>query len=253
MGIDKEQAQWAFRDMRLLGGAHVLGEVKTLADQGQHVMIAPSHVKLVKSNVMTAMPWKNDWSALNRMLGDHGLDYRTVLRFDAEGPGDTPAQLKSYRRSTIMMRWILKRYISDPIGLYLNHHCDPVEAKASVKRLYSSVKTTLKSQSVLLYPFGNWFLPDADKWAAMDVLADGGSAFESQDNREAYDAGVKRGMAQLAIRFKVPVLPVYCTFKDDQWLFIVDEMIPVGTTEDSLELTKLWLDSQAKMKAQIWG
>ena len=253
MGIDKNKAQWAFRDMRLLGGQDVLAEVKALADQGQHVMIAPSHVKLVKSNVMTAVPWKNDWSALNRMLGDHGLTYRTVLRFDAEGPGDTEAQLRSYRRSTIMMRWILKRYISDPIGLNLNHHCDPVEAKASVKRLYGSVKKTLNDQSVLLYPFGNWFLPRADLWAEEDVLAENGTAFESQDNREAYDAGVKRGMAQLAIRFKAPVLPIYCTHKDGQWLFLVDKMIPVGTTEDSLELTKLWLASQAKMKAQIWG
>ena len=253
MGIDTSKTQWALRDMRLLRGKTVLAEVKALADQGQHVMIAPSHVKLVKSNVMTAVPWKNDWSALTRMLTDHGLSYRTVLRFDAEGPGDTAANLRAYRRSSVMMRWILKRYIDNPIGLYLNHYCDPVQAKASVKRLYGSVKKTLKTQSVLLYPFGNWFLPGTDKWAKDEVMAQGGAAFESTADREKYDAGVKRGMAQLSIRFKVPVLPVYCTYKDKQWLFMVDDMIAVETTQDSLELTHLWLERQARMKEEIWG
>lgn len=84
-------------------------------------------------------------------------------------------------------------------------------------------------------------------------MAEGGAAFESDQDRLKYDAGVKRGMAQLSIRFKVPVLPIYCTYKDKTWQFIVDELIPVGTTNDSLELTHIWLDRQAKMQAQIWG
>ena len=190
-----------------------------MAAKGQHVMIAPSHVKLVTSNVMTAVPWKNDWSALNRMLTDHGLSYRTVLRFDAEGPGDTPADLRAYRRSSAMMQWILQRYIANPIGLYLNHYCNPVQVKASVKRLYAATKETLQSQSVLLYPFGNWFLPGIETFAKEAVMAEGGKAFEGTEDRIKYDAGVKRGMAQLSIRFNVPVLPIYCTYKDRQWLF----------------------------------
>ena len=189
-------------------------------------MIAPSHVKLVPSNVGTAVPWKNDWSALNRMLTDHGLSYRTVLRFDADGGGDTPAEMRAYNRASIMMRWILRRYINNPIGLYLNHECNPVQVKASVKRLYGSTKATFQHQSVLLYPFGNWFLPGTETFAKADVMADGGQAFEGTEDRLKYDTSVKRGMAQLSIRFQVPVLPVYCTYKDQQWLFIVDENDP---------------------------
>ena len=245
--------QWAFRDMRLLAGKENLTQVTELAAKGQHVMVAPSHVKLIPSNVMTAVPWKNDWSPLNRLLGDHKVNFRTVLRFDAEGGGETPAALRAYKRSSFFMRWILRRYINDPIGLYLNHYCDPVQVKASIKRLYGSAKATLPEQSLLIYPFGNWFLPGTETFKKEEVMAEGGAAFESDQDRLKYDAGVKRGMAQLSIRFKVPVLPIYCTYKDKTWQFIVDELIPVGTTNDSLELTHIWLDRQAKMQAQIWG
>ena len=245
--------QWSVKDMRLLSGQQHLKAVTDLAREGQHVMIAPSHVKLVNSNVGTAVPWKNDWSSLNRMLTDFGLSYRTVLRFDADGGGETPAALRVYKRNSAFMRWILQRYIKNPVGLYLNHYCDPVQVKASVKRLYGSAREILPNQSMLIYPFGNWFLPGEETFKPEDVMADGGKAFESDKDRLKYDAGVKRGMAQLSIRFKVPVLPIYCTYKDKKWQFIVDEMIPVGTTQDSLELTHLWLARQAKMQAQIWG
>ena len=248
-----KEYQWALRNMRLLSGAEHLRTAAALAKQGQHVMIAPSHVKLVKSNVLTAVPWKNDWSSLNRVLTDFNLKFRTVLRFDAEGPGDTPADLRAYQRSTFFMRWILRRYISNPIGLYLNHYCNPVQVKASIKRLYSSTKATLPTQSILIYPFGNWFLPGADTFDREDVMADGGMAFEGTNDRIKYDAGVKRGMAQLSVRFKLPVLPIYCTYKDRKWQFIVDEMIPVDAAQDSLALTHLWLERQKAMKAQIWA
>jgi len=239
--------------MVLLGGQDHLKTVTDLAAQGQHVMIAPSHVKLVDNNVATAVPWKNDWSSLNAMLTAHGVKFRTVLRFDADGGGETPGQLRTYRRNSAMMRWILKRYINDPVGLYLNHFCDPVQVKASIKRLYGSTRDTLPHQSLLIYPFGNWFLPGIETFDKAEVMADGGTAFESDKDRLKYDAGVKRGMAQLSIRFKVPVLPIYCTYKDKKWQFIVDEMIPVGTTSDSLELTHIWLERLAVMKARVWG
>ena len=249
----KSEIQWSFRDTHLLGGQEHLAQVKDMAACGQHVMIAPNHVKLVKSNIMTALPWKNDWSALNRLLTDHGLCFRTVLRFDAEGGGETPAQLRAYRFSSLLMRWTLKRYIDKPIGLYLNHYCNPMEVKASIKRLYEGAKATLLRQSVFIYPFGNWFLPGSESFDPAEVMAAGGTAFEGTQNRLKYDAGVKRGMAQLSIRFQVPVLPIYGTYKDRKWQFIVDAPIPAGTTDDSLALTHLWLARQAAMKRTIWG
>ena len=178
---------------------------------------------------MTAVPWKNDWSALNRMLTDHGLKYRTVLRFDAEGPGDTSADLRAYRRSSAMMQWILQRYIANPIGLYLNHYCNPVQVKASVKRLYAAAKNFPKPVGPPL-PLWQLVLPGIETFAKEEVMADGGQAFEGTEDRIKYDAGVKRGMAQLSIRFNVPVLPIYCTYKDRQWLFLIDEMMPTGVT-----------------------
>ena len=249
----KQDYQWSVKDMRLLGGQQHLKAVTDLARQGQHVMIAPSHVKLIQSNVGTAVPWKNDWSSLNRLLTDFGVSYRTVLRFDADGGGETPAALRIYRRNSAFMRWILQRYIREPVGLYLNHYCDPVRVKASIKQLYSSAQEILAKQSLLIYPFGNWFLPGQETFAPERVMAEGGKAFESDRDRLKYDAGVKRGMAQLSLRFKVPVLPIYGTYKDKKWQFIVDDFIPVGQTRDSLGLTRLWLARQAKMQARIWA
>ena len=248
-----ESYEWSRGDMLLLSGRDTLKKVADLADHGQHVMIAPSHVKLVPSNVGTAVPWKNDWSSLNRLLTDHKLRYRTVLRFDAEGAGATAAELRTYRRNSFLMRWILRRYIQNPVGLYLNHFCDPVEVKASVKRLYKAAKQTFPQQSLLIYPFGNWFLPGLDTFDRTKVMADDGRAFESDRDRIKYDAAVKRGMAQLSIRFRVPVLPIYVTYKEQKWQFMVDDLIPVGTTNSSLELTHIWLDRLAKMKDKIWG
>lgn len=246
-------SQWSQKDILLLSGQEHLKSVKNLAQNGQHVMIAPSHVKLVDNNVATAVPWKNDWSSLNRLLTDHGIKFRTVLRFDADGGGETERQLRTYRRNSVMMRWILKRYIKDPVGLYLNHFCDPVQVKASIKRLYGATRDTLPNQSLLIYPFGNWFLPGTELFDKTLVMADSGNAFETDKDRLKYDAGVKRGMAQLSIRFKVPVLPIYGTYKDKAWQFIVDKPIAVDATNDSLELTHIWLDRLGKMKARIWG
>ena len=245
--------EWARKDMVLIDGRTHLETVANLAARGQHAMIAPSHVKLLPSNVATAIPWKNDWSSLNRLLTDHGLNYRTVLRFDADGDGKTPAELRTYKRNSLFMRWILRRYIHDPVGLYLNHFCDPVQVKASVKRLYSAAKKTFTQQSLLIYPFGNWFLPGTETFNKAEVMANGGTAFESIRDRLKYDAAVKRGMAQLSIRFQVPILPIYGTFKDRKWQFMVDNLIPVGVTQDSLELTHIWLDRLAKMKTRVWG
>lgn len=253
MGISKSEAQWAHQDMRLLSGEAHLRDAAARALDGTHMMIAPSHVKLLKNNILAALPWKNDWATLRVLLRDYKVPQRTVLRYDAEGPGDTPADMRAYRFSTFAMKVILHRYIANPIGLYLNGYCNPVQVKASIKRLYSSTKASLKDQSILIYPFGNWFLPGTETFKKEEVMAKNGTAFEGLADRLKYDAGVKRGMAQLAVRFGAPVLPIYTTYKDRQWLVIVDKPIEVGECKDSLELTHLWLERQAAMQARIWG
>ena len=45
MKIKKSDAQWAFRDMRLLDGQHILAEVKALAAKNQHADDRPQPCK----------------------------------------------------------------------------------------------------------------------------------------------------------------------------------------------------------------
>ena len=243
---------------RLVSGQAHLARAAQMAADGQHLILAPTHVRRYKAKywtppipIISSIPGNNDAYPLISMLKGQGLAFRYVVRSDCDVPGDFPMGRHIYRIGTRMVQLTQGMLFDNPISLYLDQDYNPEGVATSIRNLYREAKATLASQSLLIYPFGNWFLPGEDCFNPEIVMAEGGSEFIAPTNRKAYHDSVKRGAAQLAIFNKVPILPIYGTFKDKSWRFAVGELIETAK-RDPVDVTHDWLRAQSEMKQIIW-
>lgn len=249
---------WKPRRHTLVSGHEHLAKAARMAAEGQHLILAPTHVRRYKAKywtppipVISSIPGNNDAYPLISMLKEQGLAFRYVVRSDCDVPGDFPMGRHIYRIGTRLVQLTQSMLFDNPISLYLDQDYNPDGAAASIRNLYREAKATLKEQSLLIYPFGNWFLPGKDNFDPQVVMADNGTEFIAPTDRKAYHASVKRGAAQLAIFNKVPILPVYGTYKDGAWQFAVGKLIETAK-RDPIDVTHDWLRAQSEMKTTIW-
>lgn len=241
----------------LVSGQEHLTQAVEMAARGEHVIIAPTHVRRFKAKywvppipVISSIPGNNDAYPLISMLKDQGLAFRYVVRSDCDVPGDFPLGKHIYAVGTRLVKFTQGLLFDNPISLNLDQDYNSDGVAKSIRNLFKEGKATLKEQSLLIYPFGNWFLPGEESFDPAVVMAEAGTAFIHPSDRKAYHASVKRGAAQMAIVNKVPMLPIYSTYKEGGWRFSVGELISTAG-RDPMEVTQDWLDVQRGMQVKI--